>query len=64
MDKPVMIGVDEVAERLGRSKAYAYRLIKKMNDEQLKMGRSVVKGRVRSDHFEEMFFAGGDDARL
>lgn len=64
MDRPVMLGVDDVAERLNVSKSYAYQVIREMNKEQIKLGRAVMKGRVRSDHFEQRFFAGGDDARL
>lgn len=64
MEKPVMIGAEEVAKRLGKSKTYAYQAIKDMNEEQVKRGRAVVKGRIRSDLFEQRFFPGGDDARL
>ena len=36
----------------------------KKYEEQIKKGRAVVKGRVRSDHFEARFFAGDEDARI
>ena len=43
---------------------FAYKIIQEMNEGQIKKGRAVVKGRVRSDHFEARFFAGDEDARL
>jgi hypothetical protein len=46
------------------SKRFAYKIIQEMNEGQIKRGRAVVKGRVRSDHFEARFFAGDEDARL
>lgn len=61
---PTMLNAEQVAERLNMSKGFAYKVIQEMNDEQVKLGRAVVKGRVRSDHFEQRFFAGDDDARL
>lgn len=62
--KPTMLNAKQVAERLNMSKGFAYKIIHEMNEEQVKLGRSVVKGRVRSDRFEERFFAGDNDARL
>ena len=63
-DKPTMLNAAQVAERLNMSKGYAYKVIREMNDEQEALGRSVVKGRVRSDHFERRYFAGDEDARI
>lgn len=62
--KPVMLDAEQVASRLNMSKGYAYKIIQQINDEQVKLGRWVVKGRVRSDLFEERFFAGDQDAGL
>lgn len=62
--KPTMLNAKQVAERLNMSKGFAYKIIQEMNEEQVRLGRAVVKGRVRSDHFEERFFAGDNDARL
>ena len=62
--KPVMLDAEQVASRLNISKGYAYKIIQQINDEQVKLGRWVVKGRVRSDLFEERFFAGDQDAGL
>lgn len=62
--KPVMLDAEQVASRLNMSKGYAYKIIQQINDEQVKLGRWVVKGRVRSGLFEERFFAGDQDAGL
>lgn len=62
--KPIMLDAEQVASRLNMSKGYAYKIIQQINDEQVKLGRWVVKGRVRSDLFEERFFAGDQDAGL
>lgn len=63
-EKPTMLNAAQVAERLNMSKGYAYKVIRDMNDEQEALGRPVVKGRVRSDHFERSYFAGDEDARV
>lgn len=63
-EQPTMLNAEQVAKRLNMSKGFAYKIIQEMNEEQVKMGRVVVKGRVRSDHFEQRFFAGDEDARL
>lgn len=63
-DKPTMLNAGQVAVRLNMSKGYAYKIIREMNDEQEALGRPVVKGRVRSDHFERRYFAGDEDARI
>ena len=49
--KPTMLNAEQVAQRLNMSKGFAYKIIQEMNEEQIKKGRAVVKGRVRSDHF-------------
>ena len=62
--KPTMLNAGQVAERLNMSKGYAYKIIRQMNEEQEALGRPVVRGRVRSDHFERKYFAGDEDAGL
>ena len=59
-----MLNDEQVEQRLNISKGFAYKIIQEMNEEQIKKGRAVVKGRVRSDHFEARFFAGDEDARI
>ena len=62
--KSTMLNAEQVAERPNMSKGFAYKIIQELNEEQVRLVRAVVKGRVRSDHFEERFFAGDNDARL
>ena len=62
--KPTMLNAEQVAQRLNMSKGFACKIIQEMNEEQIKKGRAVVKGRVRSDHFEARFFAGDENARI
>lgn len=54
--KPTMLNAEQVAQRLNMSKGFACKIIQEMNEEQIKKGRAVVKGRVRSDHFEADYF--------
>lgn len=52
-----LIGAKEVAEQLGTSKAYAHKVIRKLNDE-LQDGRYVtVAGKVSAEYFERRFFS-------
>ena len=60
-----MLNAEQAAQGLNMSRGgLAYKIIQEMNEGQIKRGRAVVKGRVRSDHFEARFFAGDEDARL
>lgn len=52
-----MLGAREVAEQLGVSKAYSYKLIRRLNDELAAAGRMVIPGKVSASYFEERFFA-------
>ena len=45
-----LISVDEVCEQLGVSRAYAYKVIRNLNDE------LVVKGKVSAEYFERKYF--------
>jgi hypothetical protein len=63
--RPRFMRAQEVAERLGVHKATAYQIIRKVNQSDAAKGTYVMKGRIRSDVFERVFFPGvGDDARL
>lgn len=53
-----LMSVTEVAEQLGTSKAYAYKVIRKLNAELAKEGCLVVQGKVSRAYFEERFFTG------
>ena len=43
------IKVDEVAEELGISKPYAYKIIRRLNDELREKGMITIAGRVDRD---------------
>ena len=48
--------VDEVAEELGISVPYAYKLIRSMNDELKKTGCITIAGRIDRRFFHEKFY--------
>lgn len=54
------ICVDEVAQELSVSKPYAYKLIKKLNDELKKQGFITIAGRVNRQYFQERFYGSGE----
>ena len=54
------IRVDEVAQELSVSKPYAYKLIKKLNDELKEQGYITIAGRVNRQYFQERFYGAGE----
>lgn len=48
--------VDEVAEELGVSVPYAYKLIRSMNEELRKTGCITISGRIDRKFFHEKFY--------
>lgn len=50
------IRADEVAEELGISKPYAYKLIRKLNDELKEKGFVTIAGRVNRQYFNERLY--------
>lgn len=48
--------VDEIAEELGVSKPYAYRLIRDLNEELKKTGCITISGRIDRKFFYEKFY--------
>lgn len=54
------IRVDEVAQELSISKPYAYKLIKKLNDELKEKGFITIAGRVNRQYFEERLYGAGE----
>lgn len=48
--------VDEVAEELGVSAPYAYKLIRSMNEELRKTGCITISGRIDRKFFHEKFY--------
>lgn len=45
--------VDEVAQELGVSKSYAYKVVRKLNAELKDMGYLTVAGRISKKYFSE-----------
>lgn len=52
-----MIGAVEVGEALGMSRAYAYKLIRRLNNELEESGYLTIPGKVERDYFEARLFA-------
>ena len=64
-ERPRFMRAQEVADRLGVHKTTAYEIIRKVNQSDEAKGTYVMRGRIRSDIFERVFFPGvDDDARL
>lgn len=51
-----LMGAKEVADQLGVSKAYAYKVIRKLNGELEASGHLTVAGKVSAEYFEQRFF--------
>ena len=45
--------VDEVAQELGISKSYAYKIVQKLNEELKSKGFLTISGRVNKQYFME-----------
>ena len=56
MANKIFINADEIAEELGVSKPYAYKIVKKMNDELKGKGFTTISGRVSRQYFHEKFY--------
>ena len=56
MGEKVFLTADEVAEILGCSKAHAYKIIRKLNEELNSKGYIVVAGKVSRQYFKEKFY--------
>ena len=56
------IRVDEVARELDVSKPYAYKLIRKLNDELKAQGFVTIAGRINRQYFNERLYGSGKGA--
>ena len=56
MAAQIFMRVNEVAEDLGVSVPYAYKLIKKMNEELKQTGCITISGRIDRKFFHEKFY--------
>ena len=55
-----MMDVTEIVNELGVSKAFAYNLIKKFNNELIQKGFTTFTGKVSRKYFEEQFYGMSD----
>lgn len=51
--------VEEVAQELGVSKSYAYKIVQKLNQELKEKGYLTILGRVNRKYFQEKACYGG-----
>lgn len=56
----MFLRVDQVAEELGVSKPYAYKLMREMNQELKKTGCITISGRIDRKFFYEKFYGTRD----
>ncbi len=56
MEKSRFITSKEVAEELGVSKSFAYKVVRQLNDELKKKGFMIVSGKVSRVYYEEKFY--------
>lgn len=56
MASKLFISAKEVARELEVSDSFAYRLVRKLNDELEKHGFVVVKGKISRKYFEERVY--------
>ena len=53
MESTSVMRVDEVAQELGISKSYAYKIVQKLNVELKEKGFMTISGRVNKQYFME-----------
>ena len=58
MNEHSFMRVDDVAQELGVSKSYAYKLIQRLNAELREKGFLTISGRVSRNYFTEKFCYG------
>ncbi|MBR3933423.1 MAG: LysR family transcriptional regulator [Clostridia bacterium] len=57
MNDKLFMRADEVAELLEVSQTYAYKLIKKLNNELRAKGYLVIEGRLNREYFMEKIYS-------
>ena len=55
------ICADEVAKELAVSKPYAYKLIRKLNDELKAQGMITIAGRINRQYFNKRLYGAGKE---
>lgn len=58
MSNKLFMTAQEVADTLGMSKAYAYKLIQEMNQEMAKEGYVVLHGKINRSFFFKKIYGG------
>lgn len=53
----IFLSVSQVAEELGISESYAYKLVQRMNKELKAAGYYTIQGKVDRKYFHEKFYA-------
>ncbi len=53
MSNQIFISVADVAQELGVSKSYAYKIVRELNTELRSNGYLTVKGRVNANYFRK-----------
>ena len=53
MENTSFMRVEEVAQKLGVSKSYAYKIVQKLNEELKNKGFLTISGRVNKQYFME-----------
>lgn len=57
MTETMFMRVEEVAEEMGVSVPYAYKLIRKLNKELKERGGITIAGRIDRKYFHEQFYS-------
>lgn len=57
MKEKMFMRVDEVAEKMDVSKPYAYKIIKRLNEELKKKGYITITGRIDRKYFYVKFYS-------
>lgn len=63
MTKNTFMRVEDVANELGVSKSYAYKIVQKLNAELKQMGFLTVSGRVNRQYFLEKTCYGSQERK-
>jgi len=53
VENKAFLTVEEVAAEMGVSKSYAYKIVKKLNEELQQMGYLTVAGRINANYFRK-----------
>jgi len=59
MDNTLFIKAEEIAKELGVSRPYAYKLVRKLNEELNQRGFITISGRVSRAYYKEKIYVTG-----